>query len=347
MPEKRLVLHVGPHKTGSTSLQYGLLKSQKTLNELGFTYPEMGLEQFAHHRIYTMLNNPDKSVGAAFLDGLTKSVGDADTVILSSEDFIYLPEFRLQELKRAFVGYRIEIVIFIRSPVDLWPSHWQELIKHGWTHTLLEYIGSYSGWTDTIDASIMNPFVQASKFARVFGRDSIRMFSYDNMVDSKKDIYDVFWTNILGISAAPPIVERRKLNESLNGTMIEVLRSLNEHHQSISGAKPSNFVISRYQPQRAAIEDTAGYKEFARAFEAHAVTLNLDNTQELFRNRERMLINNFGSRIENKAAADQLNTRQVFKRKITYARSYWTYRFGLQGWVEDVLRQITQTETVS
>jgi hypothetical protein len=339
MTARRLILHVGPHKTGSTALQHALLNTRDALAEQGFDYPLTGIQQFAHHQLYGVFAGEARAVAELPVAKLLTDLDHGRDVILSSENFIYLGERRLAELRDHLAGFRVEVVIFIRSPVELWPSHWQELVKHGRAETLIEYMAAYLGWNSVIDASIMNPVVQGNRFSRVFGREALRMFSYDNIVDNDEDIYDMFWRSVLRIEAPPPARERRVLNPSLEPVMTEMLRCLNEQHLQ-SGARPSDFVLSRYLKVLAEVEASPEYAEFREAFEGSAATLHLESAQELFRNRERMLMNSFGACIENKAAGDRLNTREVFKRNFVYARRYWADRAGLAGWVGRVLARL-------
>ena len=52
MPRRKLLLHIGIHKTGTTAIQYLLLHNAKLLAEQGFLVPQSGrpsYEPFGHH----------------------------------------------------------------------------------------------------------------------------------------------------------------------------------------------------------------------------------------------------------------------------------------------------------
>ncbi len=336
-PKKRLVLHVGPHKTGSTYLQHRLLKTRETLQAHGWVYPELGLRQFAHHRIHQWLIGNTASAGdvteAAFLD----MVSSNDRVILSSEDFVYLTPDRLRRLHALLPGTDVEIVYFIRTPVFLWPSHWQELIRWGRDDTLLEYLASFAGWTKTFEPASMNPLVHLTKYADVFGRQALRLICYDNVVEEGGDIFDFFWNEILGLTEVAAPGDTRIIHPSQPLHMIEMLRSLNQLYRERSGKSPSDRILATYQKQQKSIEGSVAYDGFKSAFIEHASEVRLSSRHETIRIQERKLVTSFGDRIINKVSDERLFIRDAFERTLPYAQRYWTEKFGFGNYIGMVL----------
>jgi hypothetical protein len=87
----RLVIHVGPHKTGSTSVQSACAANRERLRRDGVLYPEFSGAAFAtsHADAASLLG---AGRGDAFLDWLLaawRQAGDegCDTLLLSSEEF--------------------------------------------------------------------------------------------------------------------------------------------------------------------------------------------------------------------------------------------------------------------
>jgi len=54
-----LTLHIGRRKTGSTSLQFYLLKNAQRLEELGIVYPQAGRPGRSHHLLAKVFKNSD------------------------------------------------------------------------------------------------------------------------------------------------------------------------------------------------------------------------------------------------------------------------------------------------
>ena len=339
MAEKRVILHAGPHKTGSTALQHGLFNTRVQLGAHGFSYPDIGIKHMGHHGLQTLLHN-SKDVLKATAEKITAELTSVDQIILSSEDFVYLSPESLTALKALFPSYRFEIILFIRSPINLWPSHWQELVRSGRPDSLIEYLSAICGWNSAFSQAILNPMMQATRFSDVFGRDAVRMFSYDNIVDRHVDIYDFFWRHVLGIKAKPPVLDQRRRNPSMDSALTEILRSLNEAYRAKTGQQHNQFVMSRYQRHQETIEASAEYTAFRDAYLANAAEVTLTSNQEFVRNREQVLMANFADRIENKAAPDRLHIRRTFKRKIIYGQRYWADRFGFGKWIDQVLETI-------
>ncbi len=52
----RLILHIGWHKTGSTTIQEALKSNEGLLTSEGFYYPLEGLIKCAHHNLAWSLN---------------------------------------------------------------------------------------------------------------------------------------------------------------------------------------------------------------------------------------------------------------------------------------------------
>jgi hypothetical protein len=95
--KQRLILHIGLHKTGTTSFQIACSQSRKALREFGIEYPEAP-ELTAHTNLHVMLPSLFQQPGGceSVLEILRKSCDsdDINQIILSSED---LSEFFVKQ----------------------------------------------------------------------------------------------------------------------------------------------------------------------------------------------------------------------------------------------------------
>lgn len=147
---KRLFLHVGTHKTGTTSIQVALTRMRRKLAARGVLYPETGApaaNPFAQHLLawsvirrphYLPVFDPGEAgfgdeARAKLWEDLRDEIDDteAHTVILSSEEFDVLARDEVQALGRELADYDVTPVIFLRNFADLLESSYRTSIAYG------------------------------------------------------------------------------------------------------------------------------------------------------------------------------------------------------------------------
>jgi len=137
---RRLLLHAGLHKTGTTAVQYFLYRLTDKLRVAGVLYPATGRPDFVtcgHHNIaWQLAGDPRFDAAHGTLDQLAAEIaafpGDA---VLSSEDFASVldrPE-RLAPLLRhpALAGHAITLLLTLRDQVSYFEALYVELLRHG------------------------------------------------------------------------------------------------------------------------------------------------------------------------------------------------------------------------
>ena len=148
MPERKCFVHIGTHKTGTTSIQRLLAANQRHLMNYGLYVPVTGRPAGydGHHNIAWQLNDdPRFELSSGTLSDLARELEAValPTVCVSSEDFEYLhakPE-RLRLIRDAIAstGYVAKIILYLRSQPDYERSLYTELVKHGITETAEEF----------------------------------------------------------------------------------------------------------------------------------------------------------------------------------------------------------------
>jgi hypothetical protein len=134
------VLHIGTHKTGTTSIQMALAGHPEVLEKAGYIYPLAGRPYglAAHHDLALCLrdsrrSNEKERLVAALLAEVRETPYD---VILSSEEFIHA----LYHSPEAFVGFvtaitatcpLVTLVIYVRRQADFLMSNYIERLKYG------------------------------------------------------------------------------------------------------------------------------------------------------------------------------------------------------------------------
>ena len=154
----RLVIHLGPKKTGTTALQKYLYQNRKELStQFKVCYPTPLSGNEAHHELFYGINfQLNGTAPYADAQGITKIRHphevlqeylaqarelDCHTVIISSETLFEINEKQSKLLQKCTEGFEeIEYVFGLRDRIGLIVSRWQEEVKHGYTKSLSEYI---------------------------------------------------------------------------------------------------------------------------------------------------------------------------------------------------------------
>lgn len=146
----RKILHVGTHKTATTSFQACLGNNRDMLARQGLVFPDLGdvglSDGIGHHSLIALIaENPQKAerVSAKLIGQAERKTAGGGTLLVSSER-CYRHVLRsaggeglfqrrqnfVQQLSKVF-GEDTEIVIVIRRPDSFVESSYQETIKKG------------------------------------------------------------------------------------------------------------------------------------------------------------------------------------------------------------------------
>jgi hypothetical protein len=220
----RFIIHIGPHKTGSTYLQNHLTHNRAALIGRGIYYPsEWTTPEIAwcHAELANLLQRDEfDAVARGFAE--LKAVG-WPAIVLSSEDFSSLGEDQLRFLKEC-TGDEVEIVFFARRWSELLRSHGQEHIRQGGTKFLPEFIAQIL--TQPAASETINFALVLDRFATAFGPSRLKVLSYNNILKRGDNLFSYFAAKVLGIDGLP-IISPTPAHASLSIENIELVRVLN------------------------------------------------------------------------------------------------------------------------
>tara|TARA_R110002012_G_C11597668_1_gene606964 strand:- start:179 stop:1342 length:1164 start_codon:yes stop_codon:yes gene_type:complete len=233
---KKLILHVGFHKTATSSIQSTLANNRLILNGQGFEYPSFNRhgDEIINHSIpfYSVFceepklyhinikNGDNNNIEEANNDYSTQIEHSLDTerdVIISGEDISMLSEKKLFALKNYIVGkgYQLKVFCCVRRPYPFTCSELQEQIKSG------------NGTLENILVPRKSEYVK--KLMRVFG-DVVQFSNFED--DCKADI-GVVATFLRRIGVRSEDIELQNSNEGFGNQATRVLSFLNQHHPNI------------------------------------------------------------------------------------------------------------------
>ena len=156
MRERRLIIHAGFHKSGTTALQVAFDAQREELKAAGIIYPNIGRR--AHHRVAWALTGRTwgwgkrggEKTSIKEWEQLAKSINSSDeeTIIISSEFFSELDGDAIRKLFSDIKGRKVQAVFTVRPLVKLLASSYQQYLKYGikadyeeWLHSVLDNPG--------------------------------------------------------------------------------------------------------------------------------------------------------------------------------------------------------------
>ncbi|MEO0564513.1 MAG: sulfotransferase domain-containing protein, partial [Chloroflexota bacterium] len=229
---KTCYLHIGLHKTGTTSIQQSIRLNEEALTDLGFYIPEagrVGVDGIHYGIAWSLMSGHinHKTYRGAYLelvDEIDKC--DQEQVVVSSEDFCILDDEEVIKLRDYLDPVTdVRVMIYLRNPADWIISRWNQLIKQGMEVKGIDAYAQSFCLTLT-QGQIYEDVV--NRWARAFGDTAITIKLYDDIIGEGMRLTDDFWQT-LGISAdaIDTFEEPERSNVSVSYPFVEFFRRLN------------------------------------------------------------------------------------------------------------------------
>ncbi|MBU3682904.1 MAG: hypothetical protein FGM39_02595 [Phycisphaerales bacterium] len=126
----KVILHIGPHKTGTTAIQTFLTANAGTLARHGIRYPRPIDGTHNHHAVAHGLRQP--SLRAQTADWIRAMLDESEsmgcrTCVLSSEMFAEhgIP---IEALDECMPGHELSVLAYVRRPDHMWASAYSQLV---------------------------------------------------------------------------------------------------------------------------------------------------------------------------------------------------------------------------
>lgn len=184
---REIILHIGPPKTATTTIQYALEQSKLALEQADV------MAVTGHYRVsYQLMHEQSASRPADAVDHWTPFVKQitearAERVIFSNELIAYLEGKTVSKIAEALGPTRLRVVIGIRSITEVIPSSWQQSLKHGSTVGYEEFLKALLGPTLGSSASAIKQAREfriaqdtaalAARWSAVLGADRVTGFA--------------------------------------------------------------------------------------------------------------------------------------------------------------------------
>jgi hypothetical protein len=234
LPPRTHLIHVGPQKTGSTSIQWALHRARGALREHGVIYPGPGprVADAAEFGLGFRRNNGQEVTARAWRR-LVRQVNPPgpELVCLSHEAFGRADDDQIQKIVAELGGDRPHMIAVARRYDSLMPSQWQQRVKSG-------VAMSYATWLEIVldderhrHRAWRNVWVPhdtvtlARRWASVIGAENITVVASD---ETRRTLVPETFEQLLGVPAGTiDLSTVPHGNPSLTYDRVEVVREVN------------------------------------------------------------------------------------------------------------------------
>ena len=231
MTQRRIVLHAGLPKTGSSALQVAFVRNRDDLESVGVHYPLAPSDKNASRgrvttgnagAIRSFLNLTDAA------DTIDEVAAEVDTALghrcpvtlFSSEILYFTRRDRLPRL-RALVderGASLEVAVYVRNVVPWVLSfHNQRIKRH-------RFVGTLGDFLDEFERELVRIRPRLELFVNELGRDHVHVMHYET---HQADLVDTFLSRAVGVQ-----VEGQQtpgtVNRALTASEVEWMRVVNQ-----------------------------------------------------------------------------------------------------------------------
>lgn len=234
LPEGVRLVHIGPHKTGTTAVQRALWSARGRLREQGVGHAGRSSNPSVGVRAITGQPSPYSVDQAPSKRHWRELVGDITRVrepraVVSSELFAWADGDAIRRIADDLDPNRIHIVVTLRSLVRIMPSMWQQ-------NTQLGTVTPFGDWVRRVLDDPTRPFWTLERhdqlierWAAVVGLERVTAVVVDD--DDHGAVMRGFEA-LLGLRSGTLVPERDLMNRSLTLAETEAVRAFNVAFQA-------------------------------------------------------------------------------------------------------------------
>ena len=241
LPPGTRLLHIGPSKTGTTSVQSAFHVNREALAAHGVHYA--GEQEHSLYAVRLGTGMP-WHVEREFLPHrhpwrlLVKEIRDAGDarVVISSEAFADTPEPQIRRVVDELGGDRVHVVVTLRALGRIVPSVWQQYVKAG-------IIYSFDDW---LHAQLEDPKTAITpsfrylhrhddlirRWLAVVGADRMTVVAVD---DADHGMVLRTFERFVGLPSGLLVARSDRMNRSFTYPEIEVVRAFNRMYKAAAG----------------------------------------------------------------------------------------------------------------
>ena len=227
------LLHIGPHKTGTSAIQGALYVARERLAAEGIVYPGQG--RAILWPILAVTGQPplhgEPQPKISYWENLVAQITAAgpQRVVLSSEFFAQADDATARRVVADLGGERVHVVVTLRSLTRILPSQWQQYIQNGFHFRYLDWLEgilSDPPSTPTPGFWLRHRHDElVARWAAVTGPANLTVIVVDEA--DRLMLLRVF-ESLLGLAGGFLVPEEGAANRSLTAAEAELVRLLSE-----------------------------------------------------------------------------------------------------------------------
>lgn len=233
LPAGTRLLHIGPHKTGTTALQSAFHTHRRELEAQGVHYTGPNRQPMGAAHVITGTPSPyadGKTPPESRWRDLVREVegSTAQRVVISSEGFADAQPAGIERVVRELDRSRLRVVVTLRPLAALLPSQWQQYVQGGMTLAYDEWL---QAMFDKPAGSVSPSFWHrhrhdqlVARWAAAVGPERVTVIVGDE-ADHERQLR--VFEQLLGLSAGTLMPEASLGNRSLTEPEVESLRAFN------------------------------------------------------------------------------------------------------------------------
>lgn len=187
--KKRVFLHIGLHKTGTSTLQAWLRERSEVLARHGILYPETGRFRGgtggAHHLlaipgqpILQLHHRRPQGIDRARWRVLRQEIEDRGlpSTLISSEAFSRMTPETIEQVLVELEGFDVQVITFVRHPRSWIPSWYRQKVRTG------QCLESLRQWVCHA-ALPLRPEWMIGNWERILGQDCVSVHSMEAAIE--------------------------------------------------------------------------------------------------------------------------------------------------------------------
>lgn len=278
---KRVILHIGQHKTGTSSLQRHLLQNAEVLRSEGYNYPAEQLQGFGHHPIAHLLERRalrglDEAEKRNRIEEAKEKISslagrDDMVLVLSSEAFQNVEPAVMRSVfdPRYF---EVNIIFYAREQASYLASAYNQKVHATWfDESVEEFCEKNTG---------MNYLRFAKSWKSKFENVTFRLFDKQHLYNGSTT--EDFCNEILGIQSYRKETEQER-NRSLPRKVLALKREVNKKVNQGEVCLRRNYGVLYRRCMALAEEDFSGPFRLPRSVVERVQSQHAESNEAFFR----------------------------------------------------------------